>query len=203
MRFLLDSHRYFETRASVPFVPSAVAILMTAGFNFLAAVIGLAWASTASVESGLSAAGDISVSTFSYVFLTPFVGWVVFAGLFYAFILLNGRVRVGYFTQLNVVGIGFIPLEFASALEVGLTSYYALTVTATTPPNSALVLRAGGFGVGPTLLVAVVYLLALLWSGHVWNGAVQQLGRVSPRLSTAFVTTLVGVAFVERVVVIL
>lgn len=199
MRFLIDSHSYFEGRASIPFVPGLVAVLMTAGLDFFTSVVGLAWAESVRESGSGSSLSGVSVETFAYPFFSVFVAWFGLAALFYLFTLLNGTIRVRYLTQLNIVGLGFVPLVAVSAIEFTLTSYYALTVSVATAPGSTMVLRAGGFGILPVVGITVTSLVFLLWSGHVWNGGIHQLGGVSPRQSTTFSLIVVAMVFVTRV----
>lgn len=202
MRFLIDSHGYFEGRASVPFVPGLVAVLMTSGLNFFTSVVSFAWVNTLPADAVPPVLTDISVDTFASSFFLPFLMWLALATLLYIFTVFIGRIRVTYLTQLNVVGLGFVPLVAASAIELIMTSYYVLTASGGAVPATTFVLRAGGFGILPAVALVVVYVVAIVWGGHVWNGAIHQLGGISPRWSTAISVVVMTLVFIERLIIV-
>jgi len=199
MWFLFDSHGYFEERADVPFFQGMVAVFMNGGVTFITTIITLLWLATAGQESVSIILEQIGLTLFVYSFFSSFFTWGIMAIVFYLFILWDGVGRIELFTVLNMAGLGFVPLMFASVIELGATLYYALTISPTQVATTTHVLIGGEFGLIPAIAMMVIHIIMLLWSGHVWIGGVHQLGGVSPTKATAAVLIIVAVLIIELI----
>lgn len=203
MWFLLDSHGYFEERASVPFFQGLVAVFMNGGITFITTIITLVWLASAGRENITIVLDQIGLTLFVYSFFSSFLTWGVMAAVFYVFIMWDGIGRIEFFAVLNMAGLGFVPLVFASFIELAATVYYAAVIPSSGVATTTHILIGGEFGLFPAVGMMVVHTLMLLWSGHVWIGGVHQLGGVSPTKSTIAVLLVVAVLWLELLVLAL
>ncbi len=203
MWFLFDSHGYFEERASVPFFEGLVAVFMNGGVTFITTIVTLLWLATAAHDNIAIVINDVGLTLFVYSFFSSFLTWGIMAVVFYVFILWDGVGRIEFFTVLNMAGLGFVPLVFASIIELAATVYYSTQIPASGAATTTHVLIGGEFGLAAAVGMMVVHTLMLLWSGHVWIGGVHQLGGVSPTKSTVAVLLIVAVLWTEFVILAL
>lgn len=199
MWFLFDSHGYFEERADVPFFQGLVAVFLTGGITFLTTITSLLWVSQSSPDTLTNAINAVSLHRFVFTFFSAFVMWTIITLLFYVFILWDGVGRIDLFTVISMTGLGFVPLAFYAFLELSVSVY--LTSHATHPATEATTnaVLTGQFGLAPAAGVLLLYTLMILWSGHIWVGAVHQMGRISPTKATAISLVAVGLLFAEKV----
>jgi|AntDeeMinimDraft_4_1070355.scaffolds.fasta_scaffold03030_4 hypothetical protein len=203
MRFLFDSHRYFEERSDVPFFQGLVAVFMNGGITFLTTIITLIWLAAAGKDNIALVIENVGLTLFVYSFFSSFLTWFVMAVIFYLFILWDGIGRMEFFSMLSMAGLGFVPLMLASAIELVATVYFAIKIPASSVATTTHVLIGGEFGLIPAVAMMAIHTLMLLWSGHVWIGGVHQLGGVSPGKSTFAVLLIVLVLWVELLVLAL
>lgn len=202
MWFLIDSHTYFEERSEVPFFEGLVAVFLNGGITFLTATVTLMWMARTSSETLLTSLESTGFGLFVYAFLSSFVTWGIMGVTFYMFILWEGETRVEFFSILSMAGLGFVPLMIGSIIEFIITTHYSLTTPATSITTTHALI-AGEFGILPMIVMMLIHALVILWSCHIWNGGVHQLGNVSPKKSIVAVLTIGAILFVELIILAL
>lgn len=203
MWFLLDSHRYFEQRSDVPFFQGLVSVFMNGGLTFMTTLVTLLWLGTADDDNIAIVIETVGLPLFTYSFFSSFIAWGAIATVFYLFIMWDGAGRIEFYSVLNMVGLGFAPLVFASMIELIATLYYSSSIQATEVATTTHILIGGEFGLFPAVGMMVVHTIMLLWSAHVWIGGVQQLGGVSPMKSTVAGVLMASVLWLELLVLAL
>lgn len=203
MWFLIDSHGYFEERASVPFFEGLVAVFMNGGITFLTTIVTLVWLAAAGQANIIHLVDQVGLTLFTYSFFSSFITWFLMGVIFYAFILWDGVGRTEFFSVLNMAGLGFVPLAIASVIEFVATVYYAFKIPATGVTTTTHILIGGEFGLLPAVGMMVVHTLMIFWSAHVWIGGVHQLGGVSPTKATVATLVMVAVLWIELVLLAL
>lgn len=199
MKFLFDSHGFFEEVSYIPFFQGLVAVFFNGGITFLTTILTLLWLAAYSQDTAIEVLDTIGTELFAYSFLSSFVTWFIIAFILFLVIFVAGKRRLEMFEVISMAGLGFVPLAFASLIELIATAYLSVQTPATGAATTTHVLIGGEFGMTPALIMFGIHGISLIWSGHIWVGATQQLGGVSPGKATFTAAGLIALLFIELV----
>lgn len=189
VEFLYKPQQFFSQRSIIPFFSGFSSVFLNGGITFLLALI-----TVLSIQPGGMTASEIFVSegvifVLGVTFSSTFVLWFAIAGIFYLHISLVSR-KLRFFTVLSFSGIGFIPLAIGSIIEFFLTIVSLDVVTSEPDQIVTHVLIAGEAPLILTVIMWVIWILMLLWSGYVWAGALVGIATIS-RAGALSVSTMV------------